>query len=67
MQMTALTRLHSFYLNCNVWHNDFTALTALGSLRRLALSSCTFLPACLSQLTGLEALSIGDPESCRDD
>jgi hypothetical protein len=67
MQMTALTRLHSFYLNGNVWHNGITALTALSSLRRLALSSCTFLPACLSQLTGLEALSIGDPESCRDD
>ena len=67
MQMTALTHLHSFYLNCNVWHNGFTALTVLGSLRRLALSSCTHLPDCLPQLTGLEALTIQDPVGCRED
>jgi hypothetical protein len=39
-------------------HNGYTGLTALSSLRRLALSTCAHLPACLSQLTGLEALSV---------
>ena len=42
-------------------------LTALSSLRRLALSSCTHLPDCLPQLTGLEALTIQDPVGCRED
>ena len=67
LQLTALTRLHSLFLNGNVRPNGFTALTALRSLRRLALSCCTYLPACLSQLTGLEALTIDDPEGCRED
>ena len=43
--------------------SGYTALTGLSSLRQLTLSSCGHLPACLSQLTGLEGLNIDDREA----
>ena len=68
LQLTALTRLDRLRLKWMIHPGSgYTTLTALSSLRRLALSSCRHLPACLSQLTGLEALSIDDPERCRED
>jgi hypothetical protein len=42
--------------------SGYTVLTGLSSLRQLTMTSCTHLPACLSQLTGLEALTIDDRE-----
>ena len=66
--MTALTRLRSLGLKWATHPgSDYAVLTALGSLRQLALSSCAHLPDCLPQLTGLEALTIQDPLGCRED
>ena len=64
--MADLTRLHSLKLRrAGSLPSGFPVLTRLGSLRRLALSD-SHLPACLSQLTGLEALSIDAFEDTPD-
>lgn len=39
---------------------SYGVLSAIGSLRSLALSQCAALPACLSELHSLESLSIDD-------
>ena len=62
MQMAALAGLHSLGLGrATMGHNGYAMLTSFSSLRQLALSSLSHLPACMSLLTGLEALSINDP------
>jgi hypothetical protein len=66
VQLTALTGLHSLRLKrAGSMPEGFTVLTRLSSLRRLALSD-SHLPACLSHLTGLEALSIDAFEEAPD-
>ena len=68
LQLTGLSRLHSLELGHMFFaRSDNTVLTTLSSLRRLALSSVADLPACLSQLVELEALSIEDPLSVEED
>lgn len=57
LQLTALTRLHSLKTE-RMRQSGAVLATLSSSLRRLAISYCVHLPACLSQLRGLEALSI---------
>lgn len=61
LQVTALARLHQLSLiNAEYNSSGYSALLHLPSLRHLELYRCHSLPACLSQLTQLEALVIDD-------
>ncbi|KAL4440520.1 hypothetical protein ABPG75_003521 [Micractinium tetrahymenae] len=63
-ELTALTRLHTLSL---VWADpQGDALASLPSLRSLALLQCFTWPDCISQLTGLEALTLNDARSILD-
>lgn len=62
VQVASLTRLHSLSLKRVFYPSDsYTPLLNLTTLRRLAITNCTSLPACLPELTWLVALSIDDP------
>ncbi|KAL4425648.1 hypothetical protein ABPG75_009664 [Micractinium tetrahymenae] len=60
-QLAPLTRLHSLSLaELTCPSAGYAGLAQLPGLRRLGLRSCQFWPACLSALTGLEALALVD-------
>jgi len=65
LQMSQLTRLHTLSLRyVNSDSDSYAPLRALrSSLRRLALATCYYLPACLPEMTGLEALLVDDCEA----
>ncbi|PRW59853.1 5 -nucleotidase [Chlorella sorokiniana] len=63
-QFLALSRLQELSLNMlDVTSAGYSVLTSLSSLRRLVLGSTPVLPACLPQLTWLEALVVADVDS----
>jgi hypothetical protein len=58
-QLASLTRLHTLSLSQTGFSADsYAPLTCLTSLRRLAFERCDYVPACLPQLTWLEALAV---------
>jgi len=65
LQVSQLTRLHTLSLDAAGYDSDgYSPLRALtSSLRRLALVDCSHLPACLPELTALDALLVFDHAS----
>lgn len=60
-QISKLSRLQALGLHyTNYGHDSYASLAALPAVRRLSLEAFAPVPACLSQLTRLEALSIWD-------
>ncbi|PRW60140.1 Serine threonine- kinase CTR1 [Chlorella sorokiniana] len=59
--LTRLRNLHHLFIDCVETPADaYTALLALSSLRVLVLSTCDHLPACLPQLSQVQALHLRD-------
>lgn len=57
VQLSVLTRLDTLVLEFGEYTPEgYDVCTTLPSLRHLELTECTELPACLSQLTGLQHL-----------
>lgn len=66
-QISRLSQLQALGLHCFGYTSDsYAQLAALPALRRLWLGDCSEVPACLSRLTQLEALSCWDEGTVLD-